>query len=137
MTTPTSVIDVSGTANYERNVYNYAFDAVENDFVITDPGNGNVILNNDALTNSKGVADYITYVFANTLQSGIADGDTIITTEDEDTTAIESRINIKVDNTLISSIYSNRLDFADLRIQKNTLMTTVSDDDLNLHYQMQ
>jgi hypothetical protein len=132
LTTPTSVIDVSGTANYERNVYNYAFDAVENDFVITDPGNGNVILNNDALTNSKGVADYITYVFANTLQSGIADGDTIITTEDEDTTAIESRINIKVDNTLISSIYSNRLDFADLRIQKNTLMTTVSDDDLNL-----
>jgi len=132
LTTPASTIDVSGTVNYERNVYNYAFDAVANDFIVTDPGNGNVILNNDALTNSKGVADYVTYVFANTLQAGIADGDTRLTTEDQDTTGIESRINIKVDNTLIGSIYSNRLELADLKIQNNQISTTISNDDLLL-----
>ena len=132
LNTPTSVIDVSGTVNYERNVYNYAFDAVANDFVVTDPGNGNVILNNDALTSSKGVADYVTYVFANTLQAGIADGDTRLTTEDEDTTGIESRIQLRVDGTLIGSVYSNRFEFANLKLQNNEILTTISDDDLNL-----
>jgi len=132
LNTPASVIDVSGTVNYERNVYNYAFDAVANDFVVTDPGTGIVILNNDALTSSKGVADYVTYVFANTLQAGIADADTSLKTRDQDTTGVESTVEIKVDNTLIGNIYSNRLELADIKIQKNEISTTISDDDLFL-----
>ena len=132
ITTPSASIDVSGTVNYERNVFEYAFNAVANDFIITDPGGGNVISNNDALVNAKGVKDYVTYAFSNTLQPGIADNDTTLKTLDESTTGIESTIEFKVDNTLIGNLYSNRLELADLKIQKNEISTSLSNDDLFL-----
>ena len=132
ITTPASMIDVSGTVNYERNIFNYAFDAIANDFVITDPGSGVVSLNDDGLTTVKSVQDYITYSFANILQPGIVDNDTSVKTRDQDTTGVESTVEIKVDNTLIGNIYSNRLELADIKIQKNEISTTISDDDLFL-----
>lgn len=132
ITTPASMIDVSGTVNYERNIFNYAFDAIANDFVITDPGGGVVSLNDDGLTTVKSVQDYITYSFANILQPGIVDNDTSVKTRDQDTTGVESTVEIKVDNTLIGNIYSNRLELADIKIQKNEISTTISDDDLFL-----
>ena len=132
ISTPASSIDVSGTVNYERNVFNYAFDAVENDFVITDPGDGNPVLNNDGLTNAKAVVDYAAYALANNLQPGIEDGDTTVRVEDFDTSSVESLIRFTVDGITIGNVYSNRLELADIKIQKNEISSVNSNADLLL-----
>lgn len=131
--TPSSHIDVSGSVNYERSVFNYAFDVIENDYVITDPGGGNpVVLNNDSIPNTKGVIDYVSYALANNLQPGIEDGDTSVRAEDFDSTSIESRIKLTVDNSIIGNIYSNRLEIADIKIQNNEISSVNSNEDLLL-----
>lgn len=134
ITTPASTIDVSGTVNYERNVFNYEFDAVENDFIITQPSNSDpIVKNNDGLTNAKSVVDYVSYSLANNLQPGILDGDTSVSTLDFDTTSLESTIEFKVDNTLIGNFYSNRIEVADLKIQNNEISSVISNGDLLLN----
>lgn len=131
ITTPGSHIDISGTVNYERSVFNYVFDGVAGDYVITDPGSGPVI-NNDSLPNTKGVVDYVAFALANNLQPGIEDGDTSVRTEDFDTTALESTVKVTVDGSIISNFYSNRLEVADVKIQNNEISTINSNEDLLL-----
>jgi len=131
ITTPASVINVAGTVNYERNVFNYTFDAVQNDFIITDPGGGPT-LQADGLVNAKAVVDYVTYSQSNLLQPGIEDGDTSVRTKDFDTTAVESTVEITVDGTLIANAYSNRFEVGDIKIQDNEISTTTSNQSLKL-----
>ena len=131
ITTPTSYIDVAGTVNYERNIFNYAFDAVLNDFKITDPGGGPT-LQSDGLVNAKAVVDYVTYSQSNLLQPGIEDGDTSVRTKDFDTTGVESTVEVAVDGTVIANIYQNRLEVADIKIQDNEISTNISNQDLKL-----
>jgi hypothetical protein len=136
LTTPAGTIDVSGTVNYERNVFNYEFNAIANDFVITTPtGVDPLVLNNDGVTSAKSVVDYVDYALANNLQPGILDGDTSVSTKDLDTTSVESLIEFKVDNTLIGNFYSNRLEVADIKIQNNEIGSANSNEDLLLSSQ--
>ena len=125
ITTPASHIDVSGTVNYERNIFNYTFDAVQNDFIISDPGGGPT-LQNDGLVNAKAVVDYVTYSQSNPLQPGIQDGDTSVRAKDFDTTGIESTVEVAVDGTVIANLYSNRIELDEIKIQDNEISTTTS-----------
>ena len=131
ITTPASHIDVSGTVNYERNIFEYAFNAPLNDFIITDPGAG-VVKQADALVTVKALVDYNTFASANILQPGIADNDTKVRAEDQTTTSIESRIKFTVDNIVVGDIYSNRIEMLDFKFQDNEITSLSSNTDLKL-----
>jgi hypothetical protein len=120
ITTPNSAINVAGTVDYEENVFNYVAG------IITDPGDGIVVLNNDFIPNAKGLVDYVDYAFTFKLQPGIIDADTIVRTIDFDTSGIESVVTVIVDGILTANFYSNRLETGDIKIQDNEISTTSS-----------
>ena len=129
ITTPNSVIDVSGESNYEENVYTYTGG------VIVDPGGSSAqsetyILNDDALTNAKAVNDIITFRLAGSVSSGINDADTSVIASDFDTNTVESKIVFTVDGTAIGNIFSNRSEFYNIKIQDSQI-TTLNDDSTN------
>jgi hypothetical protein len=126
VTTPNSAINVAGTVDYEENVFNYTAG------VITDPGGGNVVLNNDFIPNAKGLVDYVSFALANNLQPGIADADTTVTTIDFNTSGSESTVVVSVDGTTIANFYSNRIQLGDIKIQNNEISTLNSNESLLL-----
>lgn len=131
ITTPASHIDVSGTVNYERNIFEYAFNVPQNKFIITDPGSG-VVKQADGLVTVQALVDYTTYASTATLQPGIADNDTRVDAQDLDTTTLESRIKFTVDNTVVGDIYSNRIEVLDIKLQDNEISSLSSNTDLKL-----
>ena len=125
ITTPNSAINVSGTVDYEENVFNYSGG------VITDAGSG-VVLNNDYIPNVKGLVDYVTFALASNLQPGIADANTSVNAVDFDTSASESTVIISIDGIVTTNFYSNRIELGDIKIQGNEISTTISDESLLL-----
>ena len=126
VTTPNSAINVAGTVDYEENVFNYTAG------VITDPGGGVVVLNNDFIPNAKGLVDYVTYALATNFQPAISDADTSVTTADFDNSAVESTVVITVDGIVTTNFYSNRIELGDIKIQRNEISTVNSDESLIL-----
>tara|TARA_Y100000385_G_scaffold218682_1_gene228026 strand:+ start:1489 stop:2523 length:1035 start_codon:yes stop_codon:yes gene_type:complete len=126
VTTPNSAINVAGTVDYEENVFNYSGG------VVTDPGGGNVVLNNDFIPNAKGVVDYVTFALATNFQPGIQDADTSVTTSDFDTSTNESRVIVTVDGVVTTNFYSNRIELGDIKIQDNEISTLNSNESLLL-----
>jgi len=126
VTTPNSAINVAGTVDYEKNVFNYTAG------VITDPGGGNVVLNNDFIPNAKGLVDYVTYAFTSNFQPGISDADTSVVAADFDNSAVESTVVVTVDGILTANFYSNRIELGDIKIQRNEISTVNSDESLLL-----
>jgi len=83
------VISVTGTQNYERKVFSY-----DNAGVNIEPAaDGSIVLDDDHIPNAKGIADFISYSFANNLQPSIQQGNTTATAID-DTHAILEIISI-------------------------------------------
>jgi hypothetical protein len=75
--TGTGVISVTGTQNYEESVFNY----VGGD--ISPAADGSIVLDDDHIPNAKGIADFISYSFANNLQPSIQQGDTKVEAIDD------------------------------------------------------
>jgi hypothetical protein len=125
ITTPNSAINVAGTVDYEENVFTYLGGAIVD-------GGGGVVVNNDFIPNAKGLVDYVTYALATNLQPGIADADTSVTTEDFDSTSIESTVAVTVDGIVSTNFYSNRIETGDIKIQNNEISTTSSNQSLIL-----
>lgn len=110
--TGTGVISVEGTNNYENNV-----------------------VDDDHVPNKKYVDDAIVTAFANTLLTQIGDGiisPTTVKALDFETTGNDSKIEIAIDNTVVSSIYSDRFEFGDVTIASTSIQGTVIDSDLVL-----
>jgi hypothetical protein len=126
ITTPNAAINVAGTVNYEENVFDYTGG------VITDPGSGNVVLNNDYIPNAKGVVDYVAYALSTNFQPSIADADTRVAASDFDTSGVESTVVVTVDGLVTSNFYSNRIELGDIRIQNNEISTINSNESLLL-----
>ena len=125
ITTPNSAINVAGTVDYEENVFTYSGGAIVD-------GGGGVVVNNDFIPNAKGLVDYVTYALATNLQPGIADADTSVTTEDFDSTGVESTVTVTVDGIVSTNFYSNRIETGDIKIQNNEISTTSSNQSLIL-----
>jgi hypothetical protein len=126
ITTPGGAINVAGTVDYEENVFNYSGG------LITDPGGGIVVLNNDYIPNAKGVVDYVTYALATNFQPGISQADTSVTTSDFSVSGSESTVVVTVDGVVTSNFYSNRVHLGDVKIQNNEISTLNSNEDLLL-----
>lgn len=128
VTTPNSAINVAGTVDYEENVFNYG--AGGN---IVDPGNGNVILNNDFIPNAKGTADYITYALSIYNDDNIAQNNSEVAVLDEESNpGQESTVKITVDGIVAANFYTNRLSLSGIEIIDNLITTTDTNEELIL-----
>ena len=75
--TGAGVISVTNVNSYEEKVFNY-----ENN-VITPDSNGFVVIDDDAIPNTKALVDYFEYTFANIVRPIISEGNTSVETIDE------------------------------------------------------
>lgn len=123
----TGIVTVQGTNNYQEQVF--AYSGGEVDF------SGNPVLENDALVNARGVADYVdaffTGRFQDTIESGIT-SPTKVEVKDQEATGTESRIIFTIDNEEVSNFYNNRVELQHIRIVDTTIETTSSNSDLVL-----
>jgi hypothetical protein len=125
------VITVSGTNNYERNVFSYVQDP---------PGSGTYVntgtpVDDDIIPNTKAMTDYVAFVLANTFQSGISDGPlttTFVETKDFESTGLPSLINFGVDGSVVAQFYGDRLELGDIRISGSEIITTNTGQDLEI-----
>lgn len=77
VSTGAGTISVTGTNNYEENVWNYVGG------VVTPDATGNIVIDDDNIPNAKAVKDYIDYSFANELYDKIAEGDSKVEVIDQ------------------------------------------------------
>jgi hypothetical protein len=104
-------VTVTGTDNYELN------------------------LDDDDLTNKKYVDDAITLAFATVFLTQIGDGvidPSTVKVLDNESTGLDSKIEISVDNKVVTEFYGGRVEFETIRIQDNMIETMDSDVDLIL-----
>ena len=123
--TGNQVISVTNTNDYEEGIFTY-------------DGGGNIIggiIDDDNIPNAKAVADYVSFVLANTFQDTISENDTSVSATDFDTTGSESAVVITVDGVNTVNFYKNRVQFDDIHIIGNEISTTTSNTDLVLEGQ--
>jgi len=121
------VISVTGTTNYEENVFYYSGGSVA-----VNPSTLTEIIDDDHIPNAKAVADYVDYVFATFFQDRIDEGDTFVETKDFSVTGLPSAVEVGVDGTLKAVFYDNRVEIEQIRIEGSTITSTDSNEDLIL-----
>jgi len=120
----TGVISVTGTTNYEQQVFQYS--------------GGNItstVIDDDIIPNTKALVDYIEFQFENVFLSQIGDGEDTVTSiqiSDEETTGVDSVIEFAIDENVVSRIYNDRWEFEEIRIVGTKIETTSSNEDLIL-----
>jgi hypothetical protein len=127
ITTPGSGINVAGTVDYEKNIFNYNAGGI-----IADPGDGNVILNNDFIPNAKGTADYVTYALSLFNDDNIGQGNSEVAVLDDSNPETESTVRITVDGIIAANFYTNRMTLSGIEILDNLITTTDTNEDLVL-----
>lgn len=123
----TGIVTVQGTNNYQEQVFTY--NGGEIDF------SSNPVLEDDALVNAKGLADYVsgffTGRFQDTIESGIT-SPTKVEVKDNEVTGTESRVIFTIDNTEVANFYNDRVELQHIKIVDTTIETTSADADLVL-----
>tara|TARA_B110000977_G_scaffold187360_1_gene254369 strand:+ start:106 stop:1128 length:1023 start_codon:yes stop_codon:yes gene_type:complete len=122
ITTPGSAINVAGTVDYEKNVFNYS-----GANIINPP-----ILNADFIPNAQGVADFVAYELSTYNDDNIAQFDSEVAVLDFEATGNESRVRITVDSVVVANFYPNRFSLETIEIIDNLITTTDSNKDLIL-----
>jgi hypothetical protein len=123
----TGIVSVQGTNNYEQQVFSY--DSGSIDF------SSNPVLQDDALVNAQGLADYVNGFFTGIFQDRIEEGSlspTSVEVKDTEVTGQESRVVFSIDNTEVANFFNNRVELQHLRIVDTTIEATSSNSDLNL-----
>ena len=128
----TGVITVSGTTDYEKQVFYYTgADTID----INGGPNINGVRDSDYIPNAKSISDYINSFFAGQFQDAISEGldtPTQVEVRDFEITGTPSEILFTVDNNLVANFFDNRLELNDLRISGTKIETTNSNEDLVL-----
>lgn len=128
----TGIISVSGTNNYEKQVFSYIGDEVD----LTGGPNSDGIRDHDYIPNAKGVVDFVTKktdtLVASLRQDKIFQDDTFIEINDFDTTGSPSNIEIGIDGVVVGVIDVNGYQLAGVQIKDNSLYTYANSDDLIL-----
>jgi len=124
----TGVVSVSGTTDYERNMFDYdAWDLDGNPRPILPPGSSPLtLLDSDSIPNAQALKDYIDsnlYYFTTTT---ISEFDTSVTAYDTEASHAPSRIEFTVDGTLRAEINASGLDVDNINIFTNTITNTAA-----------
>ncbi len=120
----TGVLSVTGTTDYEKQVFSYSGSTIT----------GNVI-DDDVIPNTRSIVDYIDFQFANVFLPQIGDGEitiSSITVVDEESSGVDSVINFAIDGVTVSQLFRDRWEFDEIRIAGTTIETLTSDTDLIL-----
>jgi hypothetical protein len=124
----TGVISVTGTNNYEEQIFAYSGGNLD----ITGGPNNDGVQDDDYIPNAKGVVDYINAYFAGVFQDKIEEGDTFVETKDFSVTTDPSVVQIGVDGVVSAEFYNNRIELNDVRISDTKIETTSSNESLIL-----
>ena len=119
----TGVVSVTGTTDYERNVFNYT----QWDLVSprpTPPTGALPVTDPDALVNVQGIADYITAYNYYYRYREILDGDTKVTCNDDSQGHSPSRIVFTVNNSERGQFNDNGLNVDNIRVLSDTISNT-------------
>jgi len=125
------VISVTGTNNYEENVFVYQGGNIN----VNGGPNNNGCIDDDLIPNAKGVAEYMRAFFDTVFQNRIEQGTvtpTYVETLDFEITGLPSLVDIGVDNQSVAQFYDNRIELNDIRISGTQIQSTVSNADLEL-----
>ena len=118
-------ISVTNSNDYEEKVFTYSGGS------ITDSGSG-VIIDDDIIPNTKAVTDYVAYYLANESAPSIVENDSEVRVSDFQTSGNPSQINFQIDNTSVATMFADRIEFEDIRIDGSRISTTSSNQDLVL-----
>jgi hypothetical protein len=125
------VISVTGTTDYEEQVFTYVAGSLD----ITGGPYGNGIQDDDTIPNAKGLVDYINGYFAGVFQDRIEEGTlskTFVETQDFEVTGNPSSVNIGVDGNTVAQYFDNRIELNDIRISGSKIESTNSNETLIL-----
>ena len=123
----TGVVDVVGTTDYEKQIFEYDGDSV--DFTASPVLKDGYA---DALINAQGVVDYVDGFFIGKFQTRIESDDTFVAVHDTDSGDGVSAIEFTIDNTPAAYFFNDRTELQHIRIQDTKIETTSSGTDLIL-----
>lgn len=126
----TSVVSVSGTTDYEKQVFPYTGSNISTNFLNSD--NLANPYDDDIIPNIKSVKDYVkaytTYNFPYKLDK--AGGDTEVEVSDTGSGDFISKITFTVDGLVKATIFNNRVELNSISITDNTISTTNTNQDI-------
>lgn len=125
------VISVTGTTDYEENVFVYSSGTLN----ISGGANNDGIQDPDYIPNAQGLVDYINAYFAGVFQDRIEEGvlsKTFVETSDIEVTGNPSNVSFGVDGTTVAQYFDNRIELNDIRISGTKIETTESNSTLTL-----
>jgi len=130
----TGVITVTGTTDYENNVFTYT-DIATGTIDLTGGSNSDGVIDPDNIPNTKSIVDYVNSYFAGVFQDRIEEGTitkTFVETIDREDTGNPSLVQIGIDDVVVSEFYENRVEIQGIRILDTKIESTVSNSDLTL-----
>lgn len=123
----TGVVDVAGTTDYEKQIFEYSGNVV--DFTASP-----IIKSGyeDALVNAQGISDFVDGFFVGKFQSKIENDDSFVAVHDIDSGDAVSAIEFTIDGTPAAFFFNDRTELQHIRIQDTKIETTSSNTDLIL-----
>ena len=121
----TGIVTVTGTTDYEKQVYPYDGDSIQ-----TNPSTPTKLAlpnDDDALVNARVLEDFVKGYTTENLQTGISKGDTTPTsvkTFDFEVDSSTSRIEFKIDDSLLATMFENRLEIGNIKITQNSITSS-------------
>ncbi len=129
----TGVVDVTGTTDYEKQIWPYTGDDITPD--VSQLNGLSVPINDDALVNTRGLLDYVAGYFTYNFQDKITKGTTsptsvkVFDTEDGGGT---SKVEVAVDESVVATFFQSRVEFEDLRFDDNIVTNSGINSDIIL-----
>jgi hypothetical protein len=124
----TGVVTVTGTNNYESQIWNYAGNGatIPEDLGETDRLARAASFDDDTLVNVRGLIDYVSsynlYNFQDRITAFLgASSPTYVLAEDTEAGDLENKVSVVVNGTNISTFYSTRVEIQNLRFAADTI----------------
>lgn len=122
--TGTGIVTVTGTVDYEKQVYPYTGDDITPN--ISTPSGLSLPTDDDALVNARLLEDYVSGFYSYNFQDRItadasADTPTYVLAEDTEAGDLENKVSVVVNGSNIATFYATRLEVENLRFNDNII----------------
>jgi hypothetical protein len=128
--TNNAVVTVTGTNDYERNIYSYTGNNIT--FNGSNPDRLATPSDDDALPNVQLLVDYVRSYHLYNYQQKISEGDTEVEVFDTSAGDPVSKAAIKINNNTVVEIFSNQTNIEEIGISDNSIFPILTNDDLIL-----
>ena len=128
--TNNAIVTVTGTNNYEKNIYAYTGNNIT--FNGSNPDKLATPADDDALPNVRLLVDYVRSYHLYNFQQKISEGDTEVEVFDTSAGDPVSKAAIKINNNTVVEVFADQTNIEDISIDDNTISVLSTDDDLIL-----